>query len=1453
VGARLQFSILGPLEIRRGGVIVGIGGPRQRALLALLLCNANRVLSRDRLIDELLADQLPRSPERMLRVQVSRLRKALDDGDEEPRLLSRPPGYVLRVDRGELDLDEFEALVRDGRGALERDAPGQAARFLRSAESLWRGRPLADLESEPFARFEARRLEEVRLVALEERIEAELALGHHADLSAELTRLISEYPLRERLRGQLMLALYRSGRQADALAVYRQTGEMLRDELGLDPGRALRELERSILLQDAALDDGGRVVVATGDHPPDVCPFKGLEFFDRADAEYFCGRERMVGELLARLPESSLVGILGASGVGKSSLLCAGVLAVLAAGELPGSAGWRQVLLRPGERPCAELARALGGECLDTVLAALAPGERLVLAVDQLEELFTACEREDERAAFLEQLSGAACDPERRALVLIASRGDFYTHFAPYGRFAQLLSSSHVLVRPMDRDELAQAIEQPAARAGLEIEHRLVDALVADAAAVSGGLPLLSAMLVELWHARDDRALRFESYRASGRMDAAVARLAEAAYAGLDERERDVARSVMLRLASDQDGSLVRRRVPVAELERIDDANPVVAALIDARLLTLSDGRIDLAHEALLSEWPRYRGWLDEDREGRRLHAPLTAAASEWEAEGRDPGGLYRGARLAGALDWVAAHGDRLNSLEREFLDRSRIESQREQRRHRTQNRRLWGLLLAVVVLLIAAIGAAIVARVKQQSASKTARAALGRQLGAEAVNEPRLDLAMLMAREAINLDRSPQTENSLLETLVRSPAVIRTVALPADTTAALAYSPDGRTLAVADGLGDLRLLDARTHALLAASLGGLSELQVPDYSSDGSLIAFRSPGACGCAFISVHDARTLQLVANLSVQAATPPAPVEIPGGSIAISGDDRTLYYAYWSTGDAGGAPAAYVERWSLPSARPLPEVRIGSQPLLAMRVIDSGLRLEIVSTREVRVYGARSLRLLHSVAITPSPSAPAAAAISPDGRTAVTGSRAGAVIFIDTSTGRVRRAAAGQGARIISVVYAQGGRTVATVGDDDTIIAWNPRTAGALERLTGPPGQVAGAAISPDGDTLYTSSQDGVLLEWDMAGNRRFGIRATVGAGSRCCDPVVPETPPLALSPDGSRFAVRVAPSEVGMFSTRTLRRVGEFTVGPDTDAITALSFSPAGHQLAVAGHAGLVQLWSVTGTPRLLRSLAGLGSMFGQSEAIQALAFSPDGRLVAASDDDKTGSIGGGPTNDDNASLAIWQARSGRLVVSPTGLTSGHIFRDVGDDLLAFSPDGRLLAMTLFDGSIMIVDPWTGTLVQAFTASAGSTALAFAPDGTLADGTQAGTVEWWNPRTGKQIRPALVAATTAVESIAFDRTGQRLATAGLGQGAVTLWLASTLQQQRAALETDPGTTSNVAFERSGGGLLAMDSDGNALTWPTSLTAWEQHACAVAGRSITRAEWSQLNTGRPYSSVC
>jgi ABC-type transport system substrate-binding protein/DNA-binding SARP family transcriptional activator len=274
VGPRLEFQILGPLAVRRDGASVRLGGPRQRALLALLLCHANRVVSRARLIDELLSDRAAHTAEHTLRVQVSRLRKALAADGDQPRLIVRPPGYVLRVEEGELDLHAFEQRLSDGRQALDRGDLEQAAVMLGEAGSLWRGRPLADLEFEPFARFEVQRLEELRLLAVEERVEAELALGRHAAVCPELESLVAEHPLRERLRGQLMLALYRSGRQADALGAYRAGRLLLVEKLALEPGPQLRQLERAILEQDAALQlprpaprRGAAAAVAAPDEP----------------------------------------------------------------------------------------------------------------------------------------------------------------------------------------------------------------------------------------------------------------------------------------------------------------------------------------------------------------------------------------------------------------------------------------------------------------------------------------------------------------------------------------------------------------------------------------------------------------------------------------------------------------------------------------------------------------------------------------------------------------------------------------------------------------------------------------------------------------------------------------------------------------------------------------------------------------------------------------------------------------------------------------------------------------------------------------------------------------------------------------------------------------------------------------------------------------------------------
>ena len=252
-GDRIEFRILGPIEVRVDDATLRIGGPRQRALLAFLLLSANEIVSRDRLIDELFREARPESADHTLRVQVSRLRKAIGASSNH-RLVASPPGYQLRVEPGELDLQVFEQLLAAGRRALEEGDAARAVRKLHAAEKLWRGRPLADLEFEPFARVEVERLEELRLAAVEARIEAELALGREAALSPELEVLVGEHPLRERLRSQLMLALYRCGRQADALETYRLGRSLLSRELALEPSARLRELEQAILRQEPALE-----------------------------------------------------------------------------------------------------------------------------------------------------------------------------------------------------------------------------------------------------------------------------------------------------------------------------------------------------------------------------------------------------------------------------------------------------------------------------------------------------------------------------------------------------------------------------------------------------------------------------------------------------------------------------------------------------------------------------------------------------------------------------------------------------------------------------------------------------------------------------------------------------------------------------------------------------------------------------------------------------------------------------------------------------------------------------------------------------------------------------------------------------------------------------------------------------------------------------------------------
>src|SRR5437764_13023778 len=280
-GTPPQFTLLGPLSLMQNGEPVALGGQKRRALLAALLLEANKVVARASLIDALWGEDPPDTARNTIQVYVSQLRKLLPDG----MLETAPPGYRLVVDPAAVDVFEFIRLSQDGRTALTMGDADTAGETLRAALALWRGPALADLAWEPFAQAEVVRLEELRLAALEDRIDADLARGRHGQGVAELAQLVAEHPLRERLRGQLMLALYRGGRQADALAVYQRARRTLVEELGIEPGASLRRLERGILEHDPSLDAPQTRPAPTRRTPTPPTPLLGRERELKALAE----------------------------------------------------------------------------------------------------------------------------------------------------------------------------------------------------------------------------------------------------------------------------------------------------------------------------------------------------------------------------------------------------------------------------------------------------------------------------------------------------------------------------------------------------------------------------------------------------------------------------------------------------------------------------------------------------------------------------------------------------------------------------------------------------------------------------------------------------------------------------------------------------------------------------------------------------------------------------------------------------------------------------------------------------------------------------------------------------------------------------------------------------------------------------------------------------------------
>jgi WD40 repeat protein len=1256
---------------------------------------------------------------------------------------------------------------------------------------------------------------------------------------AELEGLVREAPLRERRWGQLMVALYRSGRQAEALGAYRRARDVLADELGVDPGPDLQRTHSAILQQDAELNAGPSM----GAVRTDVCPYKGLARFERADAEFFFGREQLEADGIALLVGGGFLGLIGASGSGKSSLLRAGFLDALASGAIPGSGGWSFAIMRPGQHPLGSLRHAVamvsGGhseEAEDLLRSVAAPSGdgRFVIVIDQFEEVFTVCEDEVERRRFLDAITEASLTSDGRIVVLLAMRADHYGRCAEHRGLASLLATSQLLVGPMTADELRSVIELPAKRAGLSVQPELTEALIADVIGRPGGLPLLSTALLELWQRRRDGSLTLDAYVRSAGVNGAVARLAEQAFARLDPAEQAAARRILMRLAASGRGEeVVGRRASVGEFDLDHDASAAaaVAALANSRLVTVSDGAIEVAHEALFREWPRLRTWLDDDAEGRKLHHHVTGSAQGWEEGGRDGADLYRGARLTAAADWAGSHGSDLNELERSFLDASLSASEGEATRARRTNRRLRGLLAGVAALLLVSIIVGDLALSQRNEARAAADVADARQLAVRSREETDLRIALLLSREAVNIYDSPETRSALFASLQRAPSAITTMYGSPDLDRGdgsqwMTLSGDGRTL-VAGSSGHV----VQFFTTQDRQPTGIVTL---DEGTRGGVF---SPDGKELAIVTTAQRVVLVDMASRSVL-ASPPSLFPDPVTAIAFLPDGSGLVTAEKQR------EMAYLVLRDASTLRPLrPHVPAGSS-VDAIAASEDRLLTTGSSSTQIWMWNDRRMVQLRSYSVTGDE-----IAVSPDGSSAAlirnrgVGSSAVAdVSFVDLNSGDVRTtkgAYRGPGEFVgvaNGIAFTPNSRMVLTTGNDGNVLVWDVASAAVREVLTSNEHlPVFGPAISPSGSIVFTLDPSGAVLVSNLAGDGGLVRPFVAGTG-------FVSFPFFASSPEGRTLAAMesdFSEGSVNLIDMSTLSRVGQIPIRRGFPE--ALAFSPVSRSLAVASfdsqrQLGRLSLWDTGTMSPEATALAG----FARGVNPWAVAFTADGRSLAV-----------GAAKGTAGRVYIVDAKDGR----PTGAPFRYVDRVTQ---VFFAPDGSLVASTGTTGTIghvLFLDPVRLTVEFQIVVDGGYVYWSdVSDDGRyLATADASGAVDVWDLTRGGVLVEALAGLTTTAYTVDISPDGTSVV-ATSDSGEVFMWdVATGTIIGRSFPGPEIGGTVAASFTPDGRAVVVVSETGSGWLWPVDHAGWESRACEIAGQSLTQAEWHLYLPDRPYHETC
>ena len=1393
-----RIVLAGRIAILAGDTTIderALPGRQPRLVFAMLVVERHRLVLREELADNLWPERRPDTWDTALRVVVGRVRGfvvASGLGTSEV-VHAQSGGYRFQLEGIEVDLEGAVAAREGAESALGAGHAEKAARLATQAQVVL-ARPLLAGIDAPWVDDRRRELALDLRRALEVLADARLGLGQPVRAMTAAEAAIAVDPFRESAHRLLIRAGLAAGDPVAGLRAYERLRLLLAEELGVDPSRETQDLHAELLrhtaLQDPVPARSQPRVSAT--MPADAPPYLGLRSFGEGDAGRFFGRSADVSRLLDRLGTTRFLAVLGSSGSGKSSLVRAGVIPALRRGALPGSDTWAIGVLRPGAAPLRELACTMAGLdprlVPDTVLRRLEDDEnalhglveravdggldadRVLLVVDQLEELFTLCSDDVEREAFLAALTTAATAPGGRTVVIATLRADFYPRLADHPLASDLASAHQFLVTPMDEVGLGAAIGGPALAAGLSLEPGLTETILRDVARRPGALPLLGQALLELWQRRSTTMLTIEGYQATGGVAGAVAQRAEAVYSRLSADEQPVACRVLLRLTQPgEDMADTRRRVALSELvTRAQDQGRlerVVDTLTAARLLTTgrnADGapHVEISHEALIQGWPRLQAWIDEDRAGLLVHRRLTEAATEWERLDRDEGALYRGVQLMEATAWAQRDEVATNPLERDFLAAS-LAAQQTQRRARLRRLQLSVAGLAVGLLVTATL--AVFALGQSDRLAGEVRVATARELAASAVANLEVDpeRSILLALEAVELTREAdgtvvrEAEEALHQAL-RTSRLVRT--LPQGGWGVAVTSDGGRIVTTGSDPDDntATVWDTDTGAEVLKLTGPDVGRATAVFSPNDRLIA------------TGHNDGTARL------WDATTGEHLRI------LRGHEGELGYATFSPDGRSlvtGSEDRTVRVWNVASGGE--ELKLGGLPgwphWLAVSPDGTRLAISFVGDVDVRLYdlttGDESGSLVgHDWEVR-------WVEFSPDGTRIASASIDGTARLWDADSGQLLRAFASP-AGLDVVAFSPDGSRLATGGHDGVARVFDTDSGVELLTLPGHVGFVVNVAFTPDGERLVTTAFDDTTRVWDIsiAGGRDWlTVPSATGFFTR-----------VTFSPDGARFAAPVDPSGVTIWDTRTGAEI--ITLTDHGPRFTTVAFSPDGRTVTAASDQTTAPpVWEVA-TGRVVTSLT------GHTDTVPAVAFSPDGRRIATGSSDGTARLWDAATGHELAELATATGAIFAVDWSPDGRLLGiggenghpevwdthtlhrvHTLRGHQGPVegLAFGPD-RMLVTSGDDATARIWDLESGTEDMILRGHhAVISGVAVSPDGgRIATASDDGTTRLWDPTNGRELL-TLVGHKALVFGVAFSPDGRLLATAS-PDGTVALHL-------------------------------------------------------------------------------